>query len=372
MSDAPAYYRDVVSCSRPCPLVQNANISPTLPSRFIPRGTTSRATPGNVRLMAVGTNPGQPQPREDDVYDGKNRQDLADAAWSFTENTLLGETGYSHTLDPLLGEIAFLLDCREDDVLERCVFTNHVKCSTPKSFSHYNKGEEARQRRRVSGICIAEHLKSEIDYWSPDQIVVFSATARDAMIAQKIHFDGYMPHPTALGRNLNKDYRHGKLQDLKIELEGSRRGTDVSKYRRTISASQGGTNRMPGRIGSIETFIHGDKKMTKMIGSQNEFAAIKPNFNKASDWRAFIKIYSFTPTSKIELTGMLREQALRDQSGDRWDIFGEFRTGMTVTECYDSAKQITSNARRDADVFIALYNGYVRLIPEGGGIGLGK
>ena len=80
MSDAPAYYRDVVSCSRPCPLVQNANISPPLPSRFIPRGTTSRATPGKVRLMVVGTNPGQPQPREDDVYNGKISQALADAA----------------------------------------------------------------------------------------------------------------------------------------------------------------------------------------------------------------------------------------------------------------------------------------------------
>ena len=115
----------------------------------------------------------------------------------------------------MLGEIAFLLDCREDAVLEQCVFTNHVKCSTPKSFSHYNKGEEARQRRRVSGICIAEHLKSEINYWSPDQVVVFSATARDAMVAEKIKFDGYIAHPTALGRNLNKAYRHEKLQKLR-------------------------------------------------------------------------------------------------------------------------------------------------------------
>jgi hypothetical protein len=226
MSNAPAYYCDVVSCSRPCPLVQNANICATLPSRFIPRGTTSRAIPGKVRLMAVGTNPGQPQPREDDVYDGKIRQDLADAAWSFTENTLLGETGYSHTLDPLLGEIAFLLDCREDAVLEQCVFTNHVKCSTPRSFSNYNKGEEARQRRQVSGICIAEHLKSEIGYWSPDQIVVFSATARDAMLAEKIKFDGYIAHPAALGRNLNKDYRHEKLQELKNILQVSKQGCD--------------------------------------------------------------------------------------------------------------------------------------------------
>ena len=112
----------------------------------------------------------------------------------------------------------------------------------------------------MSRTCIVEHLKSEIDYWSPNQIVVFSATARDAMVAEKISFDGYMPHPTALGRNLNKDYRHGKLQELKIKLEGSRRGTDVSKYRRTISASQGGTNEMPRRIGSNETFIHEDKK----------------------------------------------------------------------------------------------------------------
>jgi uracil-DNA glycosylase len=226
MSNAPAYYSDVVSCNRPCPLVQNANVNASLASRFIPRGTTSRAKPGNVRLMVVGTNPGQPQLLEDEAYNGKFSQDLADAAWAFTENTLLGKTGFSHTLDPLLGEIAFLLDCREDAVLDQCVFTNHVKCSTPRSFSQYNKGEEARQRRRVSRTCIAEHLKNEVDYWSPDQIVVFSATARDAMVAEKIHLDGYIAHPTALGRNLNKDYRHGKLEELKNILQASKQGCD--------------------------------------------------------------------------------------------------------------------------------------------------
>ena len=125
MSTAPNYYRDVVSCSMPCPLVQNANVCASLPPRFVPRGTSSRATPGNVRLMVIGTNPGQPQFLEDGVYNGKNGQDLADAAWSFTENTLLGRTGYSHTLNPLLTEIAFLLDCSEDAVLDQCVLKEY-------------------------------------------------------------------------------------------------------------------------------------------------------------------------------------------------------------------------------------------------------
>jgi uracil-DNA glycosylase len=327
-----------------------------------------------VRLMVVGTNPGQPQPREDDVYYGKISQDLADAAWSFTENTLLGETGYSRTLDPLLGEIAFLLDCSEDAVLDQCVFTNHVKCSTPKSFSNYNKGEKARERRQVSRTCILEHLKSEIDYWSPDQIVVFSATARDAMLAEKIKFDGYISHPTALGRNLNKAYRHEKLQKLKIDLEALRRGTKVSEYCRTISASQAGTNGILGRIRSIETPIHADKNMTKIISSHKEFGAIKPKFPSASEpnFRKFKKNYSINPDSKIELTGMPRDQALRNKSGDRWDIFGELRPGVTVAEFFQSAKKITSRAERDHDMFIALHKGFIRLIPEGKGTELCK
>ena len=111
-----------------------------------------------------------------------------------------------------------------------------------------------------------------------------------------------------------------------------------------------------------------------MISSQNKFAAIKPEFNSASDnnFREFKMKYHINPSSKCELTGMPKDQVLRKKHGDRWNIFGKFKTGETVEEFYQSAKQVTRRAERDHDMFIALYKGFIRLIPEDEGIGLGK
>jgi hypothetical protein len=127
-------------------------------------------------------------------------------------------------------------------------------------------------------------------------------------------------------------------------------------------------------IRSIETPIHADNKMTKIISSQKEFGAIKPKFPSASEpnFRKFKKNYSINPDSKIELTGMPRDQALRNKSGDRWEIFGELRPGVTVAEFFQSAKKITSRAERDHDMFIALHKGFIRLISEGKGTELCK
>ncbi|MBU06020.1 MAG: hypothetical protein CL877_08760 [Dehalococcoidales bacterium] len=215
---APGYYAEVVTCSEACPLVQNVNVDPNLSLRYLPRGTTSRAAPGVVRLMIVATNPGSPQEREDGQYRGKSGEALADAAWQFTAATLEGNTAFSHTLAPLLAEASFLLDCPESEVLDQCVFTNHVRCSTPQSFSAYNKGEDLHQRKQISQICITRHLVREIEYWSPDRVAVFSATARDAMRTAGVDFHGYIAHPTALGKNRNREYRQQKLAELKNVL----------------------------------------------------------------------------------------------------------------------------------------------------------
>jgi hypothetical protein len=89
---------------------------------------------------------------------------------------------------------------------------------SPRSFSAYNKGEVLRQRNQISQNCITKHLVREIKYWSPDRVAVFSATARDAMRAAGINFDGYIAHPTALGKNRNREYRQQKLAELKNVL----------------------------------------------------------------------------------------------------------------------------------------------------------
>ena len=107
--------------------------------------------------------------------------------------------------------------------------------------------------------------------------------------------------------------------------------------------------------------------MKEMISSQHTFAAIKSEFNSASDtnFREFKNKYRINPESKIELTGMPRDQVLRKKHGDRWQIFGEFENGQTVKEFYQSAKQVTRRAERDHDMFIALHKGFVHLVPKG-------
>ena len=222
MDRAPAYYAQVVQCSQDCPLVKNCNVDHNLRRGFLPRGTTSRSAPGRVRLMIVVTNPGDPQPREDKVYKATDPSHLATAAWHFTKATLDGRTDHSRTLSQVLCEAAFLLDCKPLQVLDVCVITNHVKCSTPKAFSKYCKGEELQRRREVSARCVAKHLVDEIEYWRPERIAVFSATARDALQSAGVAIDGYIAHPTARGKNMNRDYRDDQLRRLKAELEADR------------------------------------------------------------------------------------------------------------------------------------------------------
>jgi len=140
----------------------------------------------------------------------------------------------------------------------------------------------------------------------------------------------------------------------------------VSEYCRTISGSPTGATLFQNRISSDDTTIQEVKNMKEMISSQHTFAAIKSEFNSASDtnFREFKNRYRINPESKIELTGMPRNQVLRWKHGDRWQIFGEFENGQTVKEFYQSAKQVTRRAERDHDMFIALHKGFVRLVPK--------
>ena len=84
---APPYYEHVVTCAAGCPEIQNCNMDPDLPRRYLPRGTTSRAKPGHDQLMVVLANPGAPQEVEDRHY-AVSPERVAGAAWAFTEAVL--------------------------------------------------------------------------------------------------------------------------------------------------------------------------------------------------------------------------------------------------------------------------------------------
>lgn len=123
---APPYYQAVVSCTAPCPVVQNCNRDESLPARWLPRGTTTRCRPGQAALMVILANPGTPQEIEDTHFAAKSAAERAEAAWAFTEPVLeqavaprLG-AGQSASLGTLMKHLAVdVLDCPVELVLDR-------------------------------------------------------------------------------------------------------------------------------------------------------------------------------------------------------------------------------------------------------------
>ena len=107
--------------------------------------------------------------------------------------------------------------------------------------------------------------------------------------------------------------------------------------------------------------------MTKEISSQEEFEAIKGQFNSSSDYRNFSRRYHFNPKSRIERTGMHIDEALtsgsKPSTHGRRAIFEAMNSGVLVSLFNSSARHISRDATDDADIFIALYRGFIRLVP---------
>jgi hypothetical protein len=192
---APPYYVDIVSCEENCPVVCNFNVPVSCKRRngstvspedngWIPRGSTTRATPGNVDLMWILINPGSPLPTiEHNLYSEKEGAKLADAAWALTERVLEGKEAASPTLSETLTDAATVLKCEPLEVLDRCMVTNIVRCSTPVGWGSAFEGLSGviATKRQIIRTCYQKHLMREIGYWKPRAIVAGSATSRDAL-----------------------------------------------------------------------------------------------------------------------------------------------------------------------------------------------
>jgi len=110
--------------------------------------------------------------------------------------------------------------------------------------------------------------------------------------------------------------------------------------------------------------------MTQQINSQQDFEKIKPQFETANSYKEFSKDYHFNPKLRIALTGMPVEEAVpKSKPGSpRRKIFEEMKNsydGAPVGLVNSMTKNITENssskATKDADIFIAVYNGFIRL-----------
>ena len=214
MTTAPDYYKKIISCKENCPEVLNCNVNEKLEPRWLPRGTTTRCKPGKALLMVILDNPSTPQEIEDTHYQDKSESELADVAWQFTEAVLEYNTskpnrmgaGRSPTHVTLMEHLAKdVFHCSEEEVLDKVVVTNQVRCSTECMFSDLGDTTQL----KISKKCVTEHLFSEIRYWSPKLIVVCGKPARETFAELKseglINFEyETVPHPTAWGKHEDK------------------------------------------------------------------------------------------------------------------------------------------------------------------------
>lgn len=203
---APPYYEHVVTCAAGCAEIQNCNMDPGLPRRYLPRGTTSRAKPGHVQLMVVLANPRTPQEVEDRHY-SMSPERVAGAAWAFTEAVLERQVRQrlaarrSATHDVLMRHLAAdVFGCPVGEVLDRVVVTNAVRCSTPRKFGDYPPDV----RLAVAEVCVTRHLLGEIADWQPKLIVACGKPAREVL--EEFRRRGFIGiplvetrHPSALG-----------------------------------------------------------------------------------------------------------------------------------------------------------------------------
>ncbi|TAL53837.1 uracil-DNA glycosylase family protein [Pandoraea sp.] len=159
-----AFYGSICDCSctsHDCP---GTFKSPSTGSP--PRGFYTKAKPGFVDLLAVCKNPGHTLPDEKQLYRGLNGFEIASAHMEYAEETFRRE----HDINAqarrstrfhknLVRYLSYFLDVPEENVFERAVYTNLVKCSTP--------DERARLDPRAMSKCFESHFARELDFFKP-------------------------------------------------------------------------------------------------------------------------------------------------------------------------------------------------------------
>lgn len=99
-----------------------------------------------------------------------------------------------------------------------------------------------------------------------------------------------------------------------------------------------------------------------VIRTQQQWEAVKGRYRNASDYRSFRRDFTFDPAARLTRTSLSIREALprAREGGARWRIFEQIGSSMTVDELNRAAAQF-ENAEWDADVFIALYTGFMKL-----------
>jgi hypothetical protein len=101
-----------------------------------------------------------------------------------------------------------------------------------------------------------------------------------------------------------------------------------------------------------------------IVRSQEQFDFIKPLFHRASNYRLFSRYFRFAPELSVTLTGESLESVLPNSGvgSARRRIFEVvFQDNVKAEDVNRLARELSPNAEQDADLFIAAFNGYVRI-----------
>ena len=171
-----------------------------------PRGTYTTGAPGQLDLMIVFQNPGNPvsEVEWNLERDQPDIRQLSKILWDFSGSVWSG-AHYSRTYVVARKEMAYLLDCKEADVIERVIFTNLVR-STPAQNLNFSK-----DTLRIGSDLLAEEIK----LWKPKRVVAYGNVAARAMNRHNVNFDAEIPHPAALGKWLNSQVRRDYIDTIR-------------------------------------------------------------------------------------------------------------------------------------------------------------
>ena len=171
----------------------------------IPRGFFTEANTGDrITIMVVGINPGQPMKTEKGVYDQSTDEDKANTHLNFARKAYTGAGKRFH--HRLLAWLSEILEKKPEVVFQEVVYTNLVKCTTPK-----NKMPS----KELSKTCFAQNLQKEIFFWRPRVVVALGKTC-DAMLSRLGVDHMRLPHPS---HREHATYHLSEVQSIKERLK---------------------------------------------------------------------------------------------------------------------------------------------------------
>lgn len=199
--ELPRLYGDIMSCHERCQgIIRDDHTN-------IPRGFFTQAILGDpIKAFLVAQNPGQPMKDHGEwqLYKGLLPDDAVNAHLGFGRSCFFGGQGKPFH-KRLISWISDLLEIPQSEVFKSVVYSNVVKCTTPK-----NKAPH----RTLVMKCARLHLQREIALWKPKVVIAQGTNARRCMQWCGIVHE-FLPHPS---HRKQADYHKQFFEKIKKTL----------------------------------------------------------------------------------------------------------------------------------------------------------